>query len=557
MKFKKYLLWILGGITLTILFYLILLKTNKEPTLLAEVLELAGDNKSELTNTISYYSHSDDPLKEEKIEAAKHLITGMPGMINYDSNYLAKFQSVLSQSHKIATDLEATGLPWWTQLRFQYYDSMSRIVREWQKSTGIIGPGSQQMDLDVITSTYLLRNIDLAFYTRSNYPWTKKLFDHDFLEFVLPYAFGTGPLDNWRAYLYQRYSGYIEHAGSNPDSLKQAVNRILYSMGHMHFTTSLSPYIDFMSVDQILYAKGSTCSAKAKVNIQVLRALGIPITTDFYQFPANQSAVFHEWNVIVNGDSTWSFDPYWQDLNEPWINGAGEKSIHNDKYRTMETLRISKVFRSMYSIQEDLLELVTKTNGDVPPFFRNLKMRDVSSTYLNVSDVDVYTDTEMEFIYVNNFTFNHEWKPVFWTKDKDKGVFQFKNLGRDIAYMATSYKNGNQTSLSEPFILHDDGTIQWTTSKGDTTTLVLDQLRFDHDEDDRRKNAKLTEFKDKHFTLFRWTKEGWILLGERELTGESLVYHGVPGQGMYLLVNPDGGGRERIFTYDHGKQNWW
>lgn len=544
---------IVGILLFAVLAFLL---KGREDSLLDQSIQLAGENRRELEEVLAHYKN--DPSAKEKLSAAEFLIMGMPGMVSYDSAPLLPFKSVIQRSREVADTLEATGRPWWTEMRFQYYDSMTSVVDEWKSETNITGPGPHTIDLQTVTSDYLIRNIDLAFETRERCPWTKAISDFDFNEYVLPYAFGQGTLDDWRPRLSQKYREYLEpDACSNPDSLKQAINRILFSMGHMHYTVSLSPYIEFLPAEQILYGKGCTCSAKAKVNIQVLRSLGIPITTDFYQFPANQSAAPHQWNVIVNGDSSWSFDPYWQDLDEPWINGDGKEFIHNDKFRTFQTLRISKVFRTMYSIQDDLLEMLTEKNGDVPDYFRNLKMIDVSEKYLDVADVAVEVDPDSKYAYVCNLTLNHEWKPVFWSKVSDTGQANFTDLGKDVAYMVTTFRNGRHTAQTEPFILHKDGTIQWTTASGDTTTLVLDRLRYKHDEDDKEKNTTLTDFGDKNFELFQWAGQQWASLGKQELSGEKLVFHGVPGNGMYLLTNAECEGKERIFTYEEGVVSWW
>src|SRR5690606_41891860 len=84
----------------------------------------------------------------------------------------------------------------------------------------------------------------------------------------LPYAFGQGTLDDWRPRLSQKYREYLEpDACSNPDSLKQAINRILFSMGHMHYTVSLSPYIEFLPAEQILRSEEHTSELQSRENL--------------------------------------------------------------------------------------------------------------------------------------------------------------------------------------------------------------------------------------------------------------------------------------------------
>lgn len=531
-------------------------QNTKNSNHLGAVIKTAGENGIELSKVIDHYSKNSDD--NSKLQAATFLLEGLPGLINYDSNYLIKFDTVLKRSHEVVQKLEATGLSWKDRLKYQYYDSMTRTVKHWEKNNNIYSPGNYKQDLENITANYLIQNIELAFYARENYPWTRNLSFTDFCEFVLPHSFEPGSLNNWRSKLHNRYTPLLKMhlQQSEEENTKPLINDILNSMGQLYFTTSLNPYINYLDFDRTLAAKATTCLAKAKANIQALRSIGIPTTIDFYQFPSNQSsAMGHEWNVIVNGDSTLSFDPFWRSVDSVYTNGSGEKHSHNNKYRTLKVIRVSKIFRQHYSIQEASKELFINCKGDVPEYFKNLKMSDVSKIYLDVADVSIKVDPKLKYVYICNFAIQHEWKPVYWAKVED-GIATFKDMGKDIAYMVMAYENGTLRQLSEPFILTQEGQIKWTGISKTKTTLVLNELRFNHAEDNDT-STSLGKFDDKNFQLYYWANNRWTYVGTKQFVSHSLTFNNVPEGKIYLLKNPDAEGRERIFTYENGKQIWW
>ena len=60
-------------------------------------------------------------------------------------------------------------------------------------------------DIDVISSKYLIENIDLAFKVWKE-PWACHFTFDEFCEYILPYRILHEPISDWRKYLYEKYS---------------------------------------------------------------------------------------------------------------------------------------------------------------------------------------------------------------------------------------------------------------------------------------------------------------------------------------------------------------
>ena len=144
-------------------------------------LEFAGENRRELEKVLEYYS--DDSLK---FRAACFLIENMPRWYAYDGWQLDTFEVLMRQDREgiLSKDDKMR----WN--RFDYH-ALNKIY-----------------DSKVITSEYLIENIDLAFQEWQKRPWNKSLSFDDFCDLILPYRIGNERLSDWRS-LYNAYYGNL------------------------------------------------------------------------------------------------------------------------------------------------------------------------------------------------------------------------------------------------------------------------------------------------------------------------------------------------------------
>jgi hypothetical protein len=143
-----------------------------------EALKQAGDNRKELERVLEYYNRN--PADSLKFCAAEFLIANMPGHWSFDNDmlniYYSRADSILTAP--VSPEEKAKQL---YRISSDYPDWPMRKVE----------------DIRVITSDYLIRNIDQAFDVWKHATWARHLTFDDFCEYLLPYRVIDGqPLDN-------------------------------------------------------------------------------------------------------------------------------------------------------------------------------------------------------------------------------------------------------------------------------------------------------------------------------------------------------------------------
>ena len=144
-------------------------------------LEFAGENRRELEKVLEYYS--DDSLK---FRAACFLIENMPRWYAYDGWQLDTLEVLMRKDREGILSKD-------DKMRWNSFDyhALNKIY-----------------DSKVITSEYLIENIDLAFQEWQKRPWNKSLSFDDFCDLILPYRIGNERLSDWRS-LYNAYYGNL------------------------------------------------------------------------------------------------------------------------------------------------------------------------------------------------------------------------------------------------------------------------------------------------------------------------------------------------------------
>ena len=144
-------------------------------------LEFAGESRRELEKVLEYYRG--DSLK---YRAACFLIENMPHWYAYDGWQLDTLEVLMRKDREGILSKD-------DKMRWNSFDyhALNKIY-----------------DSKVITSEYLIENIDLAFQEWQKRPWNKSLPFDDFCDLILPYRIGNERLSNWRS-LYNSYYGSL------------------------------------------------------------------------------------------------------------------------------------------------------------------------------------------------------------------------------------------------------------------------------------------------------------------------------------------------------------
>ncbi|MCD8262614.1 MAG: hypothetical protein LUD15_15020 [Bacteroides sp.] len=120
---------------------------------------------------------------------------------------------------------------------------------------------------------------------------------------------------------------------------------------------------------------------------------------------------------------------------------------------------ISKVYRNTYGDQGGLI----KDEEDVPPFFKNRRIIDVTDHYEETIDVILPERFEPEkrarYAYLSVFDL-YDWKTVAYGTPKGKGYI-FRDMTRHAVYLPVYYSAGNYSSAYYPVKVDKEGQVSF------------------------------------------------------------------------------------------------
>lgn len=344
------------------------------------------------------------------------------------------------------------------------------ILSSWERKGYIL------YDNDYLVPSFLLAQDSLALLALSKASWRNTVTVGDFVEYVLPYKQDMELVDGWRDTLFSYYSNLVSIYPSlvNLDSL--------YLYHKINTYPSLSKNIDikylFPSQDNfswLNFCNEGDCIARCLLMIYHLRAAGAPATMDYIPAWGNRPYAKHAYVGLANRKIQVkkllenSNDPYnvVNDLNgcmtDTFMFIFPKKDIPEGLYIQYEKT-IPKVYRSTWSIQEDVIDVLNKVSDDeIHSELTNPNRIDVTNQYLKTADVELELNLpkNRNIVYLSVFD-KETWRPVAYALKKNKRII-FKHMGKNIVYIATYKENQNFVPLTAPFILGNDGKIKFLT----------------------------------------------------------------------------------------------
>lgn len=387
---------------------------------LEKALVFAGPNRKELEMVLSHYKQGND---RQKYEAACFLIENMPAYFSY--NYP---QSILDSIAAINDLLLSGETPFSGRLsrvnKFPY-DNLDKVY-----------------DVHVITSGYLIRNIDLAFKVWREQPWGKYVEFDDFCEYILPYRTKDEPLSDWRTLYYKRFMPLFDSLYQGTDII-EACNLLNKNVAEKKWLYSDRLHVPHLSASYLLDHWVGDCEDMCDVSLYILRALGIPAATDTYLRSPN-TIYSHYWPMVLDTTGLW-VPCFVFEENSPVRGGTdGRKK--------------GKVYRFAFSEQPDD-SFWDQPEENIPSELRNRTLRDVTSDYCSPNEIAIDCNLILpgdrpEWAYLGVFT-TSGWVPVASAKMK-KGKAVFRNLENDLIYIPLYMKQGKQEIAGFPFQLTED-----------------------------------------------------------------------------------------------------
>jgi hypothetical protein len=414
---------------------------------LNQALESAGENRSELGKVLNHYSQS--PADSLKYRAACFLIENMPGHYSVDLSLIEKIQPVYDEHRKISERFGwEKDASWGASI-----DSLKDVYRKRYAVDFMQHPNP---DIRHVTSGYLIREIDLAFQA-----WQENFYSHsipfsDFCEYVLPYRRQDSYLlEDSRSQFYERHTGFF--SGSHV-SFQEATDSLLSGYKDFIHNDFYGASIPVYSISAMEHIKRGLCEHRCYFNSNLLSALGMPVVIDFVPHWGNRRNS-HFWNALAMNGESFPFEPYWE--YDPWK----YKTLYDNtsRHERWGKFRLPKVFRHMYSrtFENPATDKTLKIK-DIPPLFRNLNLKDVSSQYFQTMDIKIRLTEPLppgaEYCYLAVFG-QRKWHIVQWGKIADKECL-FKDMGRDIVYLPVYFIDGQVIPAASPFYLEPSGRIK-------------------------------------------------------------------------------------------------
>ena len=305
-------------------------------------LEKAGDNRAELEAVLQHY-----PNGSQKHIAACFLIENMAGH-NYTELLFYNHQDELVE---------------FDSLSYENYEAASVAMAALEQERGEVhyAKGEVIEDTQIISSAYLIENIDLAFLGWKSNPWSKDLSFEDFCEYVLPYRGSNEPVESWRSELMEQFKDLKDEMVDPSDSkeagrlLEQKANAII----------GFDPIFYLHPTDQgysEMKRRGmGRCEDITNMQIYARRAGGVAVASDYTPHWA-KSGNNHAWSVVIGAD------------------GKGYAPISGIA---------AKVYRKTYSEQLDSLGAKLNEGEGAPRWLKKKYYKDVTDSYVKTTDVVV------------------------------------------------------------------------------------------------------------------------------------------------------------------------
>lgn len=421
---------------IAILFFAILttVSCHRSKTMLEEALSHAGQNREELEKVLEHYQN-----EPEKRAAAEFLISNMPGHYSYASD---KINEYYDKALKIITSDMSID---------EQIDTLSQIKQN------DIGTLKKTIDTKKITADYLIYSIDNAFVQWKNREWAQHLTFEEFCEWLLPYKVEEcQEFDCWRDTLPKMFADTLQKVSETEESVMyNTIYRVedLVRNEMLKEVTRNGLYRDggypLLSVSTMSRMTFGHCSDYINLIVATYRSVGIPTVVDYTPYYGRFRAG-HTWHTVMT-DRGWQLPSAW-DLS----------TVPGHKFFPYE--RFPKVYRKTFAINPKRLEY----RGDAKyPYPFPLCETDVTEKYTRTSDITIKLKPECalkdKYCYIAVFNGRNEIWSVVDYGTTDGATANFTKIGRNVLYIAMSYDAYGLHVISDPFVLHADGEIEYIT----------------------------------------------------------------------------------------------
>lgn len=434
--------------TLIVLLLLFLFSGCSDiPPKVKDTLNKAGNNATELKKVIEHYKALGD---DEKLEAAYFLLKDMKykyGKYYPDYDFYLSLSAKVDSFHNI----------WDCQDRIDKF--IEKELNSYYNTRHNRQTPQIKYDIDIITSEFLINNIDMAFNVWKTKPWNKHISFDEFCEWILPYRVNNEPLQPWRLYFYKKLNRLEElvTTPNDPKNIGLLINNIVAK--DLIFSPKLKVMPNYGGVD-LSNLKIGVCRHRYILTTMAMRSMGVPVSIDFtYQYNIKKVGS-HSWTVLLDRDG--KIKPF----------NGGEKEIKFLEPAACPLQEsVTTVFRQKYGINTN--SLVYKFLKNLPTNFANPFIKEVTYQYVgNFNknfDVKINNSENGNYAFLFTFTNGTKTQIVSYAKIRN-GMAKFKNVGSKGIYFCKVLSNGRMKLPSQAFKISKNGKVIYITP--DTVNLV-------------------------------------------------------------------------------------
>lgn len=513
-----------NGLKIRIIFGLFFYTSFLFSQTLQDAFYLAGDNKESLTAVLEHYKNIGE---EEKYKAAVFLIENMP--IHKSVNY----KWVDGNGDDIG----------FSELAYTNFDTALNAFNKIKDSIKITPEQFSQKDIEVISSDLLIKNIEMAFKQWKENPWSENYSFETFCEYILPYRSLIEPLENWR----EDYLEFVKNVKNSVDNTSDPVEvcwSIISELKDFKFITKRPDPIPLLSPQQLLFRRQGSCPDLANAALFASRSLGVAVSFDFTPHYA-ASSNRHYWNTVIDNEGN----------HIPFNGNLIKGSVPAVYIATIK--RLGKVFRKTYSIQKNALANKIDMDSIPKSFLKNTNLIDVTNEYLQVGKI-TYRFPRMDshtIAYLNVFN-SSKWRVTDWA-EKENNQFVYKNLGRDVVYLPSLYKNGQMLFAKYPILLDVDGK-SYELKPDKNARFGCNLSRYNEPISEYVDNNSVDIKINNKYILMCWDG-GWKKIGMSEAKAEGVFFQNLPSNALFMLLPLKRDGYERVFTINSttNKISWY
>lgn len=451
-----------------------------DESILNEALSASGDNRQELNKVLKHFSSD-----KEKLAAAKFLIAYTEYHYFRDEKKFSNpnIANLLRLADKLYYELvKDKSLEVLKSKDFKA--SLDVIKKQVDIKKNQLSFVQQKQDLEeavkVVSSVYLIEQIEHAFKMRASSPLLKELAFEDFCEYVLPYENTVGyPIKVTNKKVFDFFMKYLPKP--NQHNLSEVVEYYIVTLDNFRYLLGDYPVPNKLGFEELFFTKVPdwNCFDVSSFGAFVFNALGIPTVVEYYN---GYKTLYgkHSYNKFIttkNQYREFSLEGSWEDCIP--------KIVANPKGNDGETLNR---YRYHYSLQQNNPYSLSSEEEIVPVTFSHpLITEETRGLVTNVYTVKIPVPKSFSnhLVYLNTLNTDLFNVPMTWGKvDKVKGEATFENVIAERLYFPTYYNiHGQEEPFDYPFQLivdKEDSTqfkvVQYNISKSVVNTRI-DRIR--------------------------------------------------------------------------------